>query len=183
MVAVPHRYKVFGGVFAVVTIVWTVDLLTRQLGPRPAAATPSPAEATETVKLPPDPDDLHEVIESLRSESVGRAMLLFDHVARDLFTPTPRMQATLATAGTIPASAEDPDARKEAVEPTPFDAQHELQGVLMGRVPLAVVDGKLYPCGAEIDGYRLIALHGDHVVFARKGERAILRVALVGQSE
>ncbi|MFQ5806301.1 MAG: hypothetical protein ACE5I3_07620 [Phycisphaerae bacterium] len=92
------------------------------------------------------------------------------------------MKTALAPADV--AAAWRPGAPGEpASEPLSFEDRHELQGVLTGRVPLALIDGLLCRRGAEIDGYRLVELHREYVVFQRDGSRVTLRVASAGHSE
>jgi hypothetical protein len=48
-------------------------------------------------------------------------------------------------------------------------------------VPLALIDGTLYPAGAEIDGYRLVELQRDSAVFEQGESRVILRVTVASE--
>lgn len=174
------RHKVLGGVFAIAAVAGGIDLLTGEPKPSPASAARSPAVAAEAVGLPPDPVDLDAVIESLRKDRAVRPALPFEQVTRDLFVPTARMAAALAPAAPARSAEPRPPQQAEA-EALAFHERHELQGVLTGRVPLALVDGLLCRQGAEIDGYRLVELQRDHVVFERDGSRVTLWLASPGE--
>jgi hypothetical protein len=175
------RHKLIGGVLGVVSAAWAVDVLTGEPGPSPANAALSPPIATELVARPPDPADLASVIESLRDDDVPRARLPLDAAMRDLFVPTPQMEAALEVASPATTAPEPP--ATSATEPIQFETRHELQGVLTGRVPLAVIDGRLYPRGSEVDGYRLVELRRDCAIFQRGESQVTLRVATAGRSQ
>jgi len=171
-----------GGAFGLVTIVWGIDMLTGGPAPSSAAATPAAVVAPANVAPLPDPADLEAVIAALSDDHAPLPALPFQRVTRDLFAPTPSMEAALALAA--PALSGKSELREEpAAEPLPFPARHELQGVLMGRVPLALIDGHLCRRGTEIDGYRLVEVRRDYVVLQRGQSRVTLRVVIAGRSE
>ncbi len=182
MTRLSKRHKLIGGVLGLVGAAWAVDLLTGGPGPSPASAAPSLPVAAESIALPPDPADLASIIESLGDDRTSRAPRRFDGVERDLFVPTPQMEAALALTSGTRSTPPEP-AAVPAAEPIRFDARHELQGVLTGRVPLALIDGRLCPCGTEIDGYRLVELQRDYAVFQRGDSRVTLRVVIAGRPE
>ena len=138
-------------------------------GPSPAEAGPSPALTSGPAALPPDPADLEALIEALQRDRGTRSTLPFEQVKRDLFVPTERFEAVL-----VPVVGEDSEGL------APFETRHELQGVLTGRVPLALIDGLLLREGAEIDGYRLVEIHADFVVLRQGREQVTLRVTSAG---
>jgi hypothetical protein len=178
MMQLSRRHMLIGGVFGLVSVAWTIDTLTGGAGPSSADAALSPTVATESSARLPDPPDLDRVIRALRNDDATRGPLPFGEATRDLFVPTPWMETALAS-----ASGASPLPTEPSAEPHPFDARHELQGILTGRVPLALIDGRLCRQGAEIDGYRLVELHRDYVVFERDESRVVLRVATAGRSE
>jgi len=180
MKAVSRRHKLIGAVFAIVSAAWALDMLSPGSGPSPADAATSSAALGKPVELPPDPVDLEALIESLRRDPPTRTALPFEQVRRDLFVPTGRFDAILA-----PFSAEGSAERLQeggrlVKKPFPFEARHELQGILTGSVPLALIDGLLVRRGVEIDGYRLIEIHTDFVVLQQGRERVTLRVRVAG---
>ena len=176
------RSKLVGGAFCLVAVAWAIDLLTGGPGPSPAGAAPSPAVSAPLAAPPAASLDLDALIDLLRSDPAPRSPLRFDELTRDLFVPTPSLIAALPPA--VPPTSPETGSPKEPVaEPVAFDARHELQGVLTGRVTLAVIDGGLFRRGAQIDGYRLVELHRDYVVFERDGARVVLRVATADRRE
>jgi hypothetical protein len=178
-----HRNKLLGGVFGLVAVVWGLDLLTGEAGPELVGAALPPVADAAPVPPPVDPPDLAAVMESLRGDHAARPLLPFDQVTRDLFVPTASMEAALARAASASDLRAETSERQPVTEDQPFDARHSLQGVLTGRVSLASIDGNLVRQGAVIDGYRLVELHRDYVVFEREGSRVILRVATANRSE
>jgi hypothetical protein len=177
---VSHRNKLVGGVFGLVVLVWGIDLLTGGSEPSSAGASPSTTASEQPIVVPPGPVDLDALIASLRSDQSGPPVLHFEQVARDPFSPTPAMEAYVASVGPSAGAGPKPPAESVAQE-VPFEARHELQGVLTGRVPLALIDGTLYPAGAEIDGYRLVELQRDSAVFEQGESRVILRVTVASE--
>jgi hypothetical protein len=170
-----QQQKLLGGFFCIVASAWVVDWLSGGTEPTSAAASPAPQSVSDALPVPPDPPDLDAVIASLRDDRPSRAALPIDEVQRDLFTPTARMRAVLAPVAPTLSAEANPD--EHAAPPLPaFEDRHELQGVLTGRVPLAVIDGVLYRRGSEIDGYRLIELGRDRAVLIRDGTRVTLEV-------
>ncbi len=174
------RQKLFGGVFGLVAIMWGIDMLTGNPEPSPAsAASSSPISAA--VELPLDPVDIDALVESLHSHRNIRAALPFEHISRDLFVPTPAMAIVLNPPVSTEMRKSEPREQPAAEPPPPFEAQHTLQGVLTGRIPLALVDDLLLRRGAELDGYRLVEIRHDFVVFQRGRMRVVLSVAAVGK--
>jgi hypothetical protein len=172
-----QRQKLLGGVFGIVAGVWGIDRLTGGPGPSAADAAPSPVVVGGPVAMPPDPPDLEAVIESLRSDRAGDLAPLLGWGERDLFVPTRSMEAALRPPDSASIGAAADACEEEAAKSLPFDGRHVLQGVLTGRTPLALIDGELYRCGAEVEGYRLIEIRRDYVVFVGEGSRVTLRVA------
>jgi hypothetical protein len=198
MTRLSKRHKLIAGALGLVSAAWLVDALTGGLEPRRAIATaaeqapgdrsagsgqshaPAPV-AAESVGSPLAAAELASVIESLSEYRARGAPLPFDRVARDLFVPTPAFDAALALAGGTTSTAGGAAAPEQRDQR--FDARHELQGVICGRMPLAIIDGHLCPLGAEIDGYRLVEVRRDHAIFQGKDTRVTLRVANPGRPE
>ena len=177
MKPVSRRHKLIGGVLAIVSAACALDMLTGEPGPSPADAATSIAQATHAAELPPDPDDLETLIESLTHEPAARTRLPFERVRRDLFVPTGRFRAALTSVIAEKAAADAREHEGVPQRPLPFEARHELRGILTGPVPLALIDGLLVRRGADIDGYRLVEIHADAVVLQQGRERVTLRVS------
>jgi hypothetical protein len=178
MKALSRRQKVTLGTLAVVAMIWVVDLLTGGAGPSQADAATTPTVPHAPAEPTPAPDDLAGVIEALQREQVTRATLPFERVGRDLFVPTERFEAALSVARKAEGGEATDEPEGPAHDALPFEDRHKLQGVLTGRVPLALIDGVLLREGAEIDGYRLVEIHADFVVLRRgPGKTVALHVA------
>lgn len=150
-----------------------VQFLPTQVDPRAAQArttapTPAPAPIRKTRLT-----DITRAVDELRKP------ISIDELAlgRDVFAPTPAMLAELG-----PAHA------PEVVEPAPASSQpnsfaqrHRLDGVMLGRRPLAVVDGVVVPLGATFDRHRLIAVDRNGAIFSDGEQRVELRVPIPNQ--
>lgn len=174
MISLSRRQRWLGGALGIVVVAWAIDMLTGGQDPPMASAASAPASQLNAVSVPLDQAEVEAVIGMLSTDDVVRPPLSCDGVARDLFVPTAQMRAALATI--LPDSPSE-SACDDTENAQSFEARHCLQGVLMGRVPLALIDGRLYRGGAEIDGYRLVQLERDHAVFDHQGARVTLRVA------
>lgn len=175
MSSISRRHKLLATIFGAVAVAWGIDLLSGGQVPGPADAASSSVFVAQPVVVPAGPADVETIIESLRDDNFTHAALPFEQSTRDLFVPTSRMKAILGVATQPEEESKTPGELEARL--APVDARHELQAVLTGRVPLALIDGRLYRRGAEIDGYRLIELCQDYVVLQRDGTRVTLRVA------
>jgi hypothetical protein len=175
MSSIARRHKLLAGIFGMVVVAWGFDLLSGGQLPGSADAASSSVLVTQAVVVPAGPTDIETIIESLRDDGATQAALPFDQTTRDLFVPTSRMEAILTVAAQPAEGSKPPDELAGRVPP--FEARHQLQAVLTGRVPLALIDGRRLRAGAEVDGYRLIELCQDYVVLRRDESRVTLRVA------
>ena len=171
------RQKIGGGVFLIVGAAWTLDTLTG--GPTPAPAKGATAQQVVTgteFATPQDPPDLEQVMRKLSATTAAtRAPLPLEHLHRDPFEIT---EAFVVAPSTL-AGTDDGGKPKAAAAPTgppAFAEQHRLEGITSGRVPLALIDGRLYRVGAVIDDYRLTEIGADFVVFACATETVSLRL-------
>jgi hypothetical protein len=180
MKAISRRHKMIGGVFAIVSAAWALDMLSPAPGPSPADAATAPAALGKPVELLSDPVGLEALIESLRRDPPPRTALRFEQVSRDPFAPTGRFDAILTPLVGEGSSEGLGEGGRLVRKPLPFEARHELQGILTGPVSLALIDGLLVRRGVEIDGYRLIAIHTDSVVFEQGREQVTLHVSVPG---
>lgn len=172
------KQKILGGVFLIVGTAWSLDMFTADSSP--VAADASQANGQAVVPLPSEPADLELLIERVTQPAPVREPLPFDFLTRDCFDAA----AALAL-DAMKTNPEHPGNETETDRPPeqPFDAQHRLQGIVAGRLPLALVDGRLLRPGALLDGYRLTEIRRDEVVFERDGDRVILRLPSLGRTE
>jgi hypothetical protein len=99
---------------------------------------------------------------------------------RDLFVPTKTVEDAVAAANPVPGpGATEASREAPAVAEQDFRTRHKLMGVTVGGNPLAVVDGRVLPLNAELDGCTLIEVQRDSVVFqeTRTGVRITLELA------
>jgi hypothetical protein len=177
MTSLSRRQKLVGGAFAIVACSWLVDMLTG--GQTPASANAASSESLQANLAPEqlDPTLVQAVIASLASTDDRRPPLPFHEAKRDLFVPSTRMLTALGMTTPETTATSEGD---QNVDQQPFETRHQLAGVLTGRVPLALIDGRLYRRGAEIDGYRLVELRDDYVVLQQGNSRVVLRVRQSG---
>ena len=180
MKPISQRHKVIGGVFVIVGVAWSLDMLTGGPLPPDAAASNNSALLPPKVELPPDPTDLDQIITALRQEQSTRQTLPFEQAARDVFTPADWFIEQTESAAEPISTKVDHASRAEAASVV-FEKKHQLQGVLTGRIPLALIDGQLVREGARVDDYVLVEIKDDQVTFRNECERVILRVTPAGR--
>ena len=172
-----RRQKIMGGLFLLVTCAWTGDMLTG--GPAAATAKDAAAAAAATdveSAVPPDPADLAEIIRRLSARAtMTRPHLPLQHLRRDPFAMTEVFLS--AAADSREGRPENSQAENAVPEDSSFASLHKLEGITSGRVPLALIDGRLYRIGAIIGDYRLIEIATDHVVVSHGAETEILSLA------
>ncbi|RMF80831.1 MAG: hypothetical protein D6744_07820 [Planctomycetota bacterium] len=131
----------------------------------PAAATP----ATKKTKTPQANTDYWLAL--LREDPRRRSPVPLGRFRRDPFEITDAMirKLKLEARGASAVEAQNPE--PEAPPETPFGQRHVLRAVVFGREPCAVVDGVIMTIGSELDGYRLVSIDREAVVFEREGDR------------
>lgn len=157
------RQKLLLGVLTLTAGTWALDTINRGGTPRQAAAAqegaPGSAAPPETAAL-----SVRELAEHLLS-GAPQARLAPDEPQRNLFEMTAEMSAALAPAPPPPPVVD----RREDDRPDTPEAP-KLQGVITGRVPLAILDGRLCPLGSEVDGWRVVEILRDRVLLRRTAE-------------
>ncbi len=155
--------------------IWAIDALTGKSG-RPAHARAASATAAATAPAA-DWNEVDALVARLTQQRYVSVIPDLDRTPRDLFSPSPAMESLLAPA---PPPAPEPNTPALAEEAaSDFQSRHQLSGVVIGRNPLAIVDGRVLHRNGELDGYRLVELQRDFVVFQepRTGARATLKLA------
>ncbi len=92
-------------------------------------------------------------------------------VQRDPFVPSPLIDALLHPA---PPPADEPLPVQTEDPAENFRASHQLDGVVLGPEPLAVVDGQIVAVGAALDGWQLLRVERERVIFRRTNGRGEL---------
>jgi len=177
------RHRLLLGGLTLAAGVWAVDYFTAG-GPKPAGAAES--NVTEPTLPVVDWVTVDERVRSLiddRYESVQQSL---DELDRDLFKPTGVVEEAFAQAAldheqTLEAEAED--VAKDVPPPPTFDEVHQLTGVMLGRRPIAAIDGRTLRRNSELDGHVLIAIARDHVVFRSKESGEEIRLELQSRIE
>ena len=181
MKPISQRHKILGGVFLIIGVVWSMDMLTGGPTPDPANAAQNSQVSVNGVPMPAEPADLDTLITQITRPPANPAPLYIDPAARDLFF-------AVAGGSLDPSQANEPTNEAESAlemegRQAPSNLPRELQGIIEGRVPLALVDGRLLRLGSKIEDYRLVEIQRDFVVFEREGERYTLRLAGIGKPE
>lgn len=173
-----QRQKILGGVFLIVGVAWSMDMLTG--GPQPAPAGAVPTLTLEVMPMPPEPQELEALIDGIMQPPPAREALPFEFATRDVFQPSAAMPIVGDGGLGSAIEGESEEARENAQ--VAFDSQHQLQGIIAGRVPLALIDGQLVGVGVVIDGHRLTEIQRDEVIFELDGRRISLPLAPIGQT-
>jgi hypothetical protein len=179
-----NRKTLFGSALALALAIFALDRLSgggpqaADAAARTVPASPLPAEAAAPPQRlkesgPPAPLSGEDIAALLRRISAGHDSpppLDLTDLTRDPFVASAALRATVA--GASGAHGETQAAETDV----PFEKRHRLLGVVMGPVPLAVIDGEPYRLGETIDGYTLIDVQREHVVLRRETTERILRV-------
>lgn len=170
------RRKILGGVFFMVASAFAIDMVTG--GPGGGATTPQSARGAPGLQAtaPPAarllPTDLQELISAVRAAGSNRRAFDPSLTTRDLFRPSERIEALLQPPAELRGRFDAPGAAlatQPAAVVAPAEAwrrTHELSGIVHGRVALALIGETLYPRGAVVDGFRIIAIEREAVIFS-----------------
>lgn len=175
------RARLLAGSFALVFCIWSVDTLGHDHAPKKAIAAQNARAAGAFVIA--DPPDRAALDRFLADDEPSPTPLVFD-VERDPFAAPTGLAVASAppvragegqpveeSSACVGAAPSDPPGEK------PFAEVHQLQGVILGARPLALIDGNGYRVGDWIDGYRVVSLARDRVELRGRGGRLVLRVA------
>ena len=170
------RQWVLVGALTLAGLVWAADALTRG-GPPPAQAAAAGSSTPTPIAEWADVERMVEQLTRLEYESVAEALQTLD---RDLFVPTDTVAQVLTAADPAP----EPESQ-QASEAEDFRSRHRLSGVVLGQMPVAVIDGRVYPLYAELDGYRLVEIRRDGVLLRKvSGDaRILLTLQAPGEEE
>ncbi len=169
MKRIPIRLRVLGGLATAAGLFWVVDRFTAG-GPQTAAGATAP------------------VASSMPATDWEETTALILRLTTDTYVPVEPELATLRdlfAEAEVPAGAPELDAAVEDVVAVPeidpvaeFQAAHRLVGVMLGQRPLAVIDERVMPLHAEVDGFRLVQVARDFVVLRRADTGAQVRLEL-----
>lgn len=158
------RQRLLAGAFLLAAGIAAIDRVAGRGSPVPATAgQTAPAAAPAAPAGWKEVDALVLQLTRVEYSSVADDLASLD---RDVFVPTMAASTFLAaTAEPVPA---DEPAEPPAAEPqVSFVDQHRLSGVILGDAPLAVIDEQLMSVGAELDGFTLVQIERDYVLFAQ----------------
>lgn len=163
-----RRTRLLAGAFVIITIAWTVDMLT---GAEPAkSAEASQLLAQSGVARIVEPSDRALLERFLfEAQNYGES---YEYPAdgRNPFAPdatfaqVAAQRAPNGADGGGPVGANGAPASAPAPAPAPFDRRHHLGGVLLGRRSLALIDGRPYCVGDIIDGMTLVDIRRDFIL-------------------
>jgi hypothetical protein len=166
------RQRLLIGALLIAGLIAAADRLTR-------GGAPTPARAGQTAQTAPPAapagwNDVNALVARLTQTDYASVAGELEQLQRDVFVPT--------TAAGPMFSAADPAPSAASPEPPPVEPQvdfrdkHRLSGVMLGETPLAVIDDQLLALDAEVDGFTLVGIERDYVVFLQPGSE--LRVVL-----
>jgi hypothetical protein len=169
------QQRVLGGALLLAASVWAVDWFTGGARVTPARAAPGATPSTPPTPAPVDWQDLDALVAQLTHSGYTAAREDLEQLQRDLFLPTRRVEEACAPPEpAIPQETKDPPPIPTS-QPD-FRSRHKLTGVVIGTTPLAVIDGTVLPLNSDLEGYTLIEVQRDYVVFRQSGtdERIVL---------
>ncbi len=162
MMRLSKRQKLLAGALGLAGTVWVLDSMLGRGVPTAAAGATAEQPTVDAARL--RWNDIEPVIAELtvrRHESLPTD----GEPSRDLFMPVADSRQCLALTESKlqrEISTKVPAAPEVTID---FAELHVLDGVALGRRPVAMVDGRLLALGAELDGYRLSKIERDRVVF------------------
>lgn len=160
MIKLTQRRRLLGGVLLIAAGFWVAD----HLGgggtkPRPAQAAPTP-DAAPPLTVGEWPE-VGELVASVTRPPYQPVEPELDRLPRDLFAPTDHVERMLAQSVPTPP----PESQPAPTAGPSFAERHTFSGILHGARPLAVVDQRVLPLQAELDGHVLIEIQRDYVIF------------------
>jgi hypothetical protein len=164
------------GALLLVGAIWVFDHSSGGSRPETLQAAQSTGDAQPVVTL--DWEPVAETVEQLTRGDYTSVIDELDRLEHDVFLPGPELTFT-TTLDELEGAGLAAVAEPEDVAATPgFAARHKLPGVVVGVQPLAVVDGLVLPLNSDLDGYMLVDVQRDYVVFAdaASGERVTLEL-------
>src|SRR5262245_21023040 len=172
------RARLLAGSFLLVFCAWSIDTLGHERGPKRASAAQStPAAGAFVIADPPDRAMLDRF---LADHEPPPQPLIFD-MPRDPFAAPEDWQVAAIAPRKLPESQPVETRIAETAGPArterPFSEAHQLQGVVVGTRPLALIDGNGYRMGDWIDGYQIVALSRNQVELRGRRGRVVMRVA------
>jgi hypothetical protein len=178
---ISRRQKLLGTALGVVATGWLADFLAG--GGEPAAvhaAVPLESTPTADATVPAaNVPDLDEFLGALEGAPTALPDLELDKLTRDPFVPTTVLRAACRV--TESERVEEAEAEAQPSATVPFEQRHQLQGVLTGHRPLALIDGKLFAVGVRLEGYTLIRIERDQVVCQRGEQQVVLTLSERGE--
>lgn len=170
------RQRVLVGALAIAGIIGGVDRFTG--GGAPAPARGAPTAQTPAAAAPAGWNDVNALVDRLTRTDYAPVTDELEQLPRDIFTPTSVAGGAFAAAEAAPTveAAEPPPPAEQLAD---FQDRHRLSGVMLGETPLAVIDDQLQPLYADVDGFTLVQIERDYVVFqqAATDTRIVLELA------
>lgn len=161
------RQRLLLGGLVVAVGVWLAD--SRTGDGQPQAAQAQSAATGQPAAAPVVWQDMGPLLDQLTTSGYVSVADRLQNLDRDLFMPTAKIETALGAATPTEDEVADAEAQPVVDRVAEFRERHRLVGVLLGGAGWAVIDGRLYPLRAELDGYRLVEIGRDRVVFADPG--------------
>jgi hypothetical protein len=168
------RQRLLAGALLVAGAIAAIDRFTGGGPPAPARA----REATEAAPpaAPAGWNDVNALVAKLTQSDYASVADELEQLERDVFVPTSSARAAFVANDPAPAEPTEPPAAERQAG---FLERHNLSGVVLGETPLAVVDEQLLSLFAQVDGFMLVQIERDYVVFQELGTdtRLVLELA------
>ncbi len=173
------RQKALLGCMGIVGLIFAFDFVTGGGKPKPAAAVAKAPTAAAAATLPVGETaesaaqagadarkSVTELLAELEARAKSIAAEVIDIPQRDLFKPAAWLRSAMEPPPEPTAEQAAAEGGMAAREPS-FAEKHKLQGTIMGRVAMAIIDGDVYRCGDELDGYVVLSIERDQVTLRR----------------
>lgn len=173
MSAASKRHGVLGGALLLALAVWGVDALLRDGTPKTAAA----AGAVEADSATPEIGwrDVSPWVRHAQRTVYTPLDEAFETTPRELFAPPAEWQTVAVDEAERAAAAAE---ASEAQDREDFGQTHRLMGVMLGSQPRAIINDRLLPLNSDVDGYRLVTIQRDFVVFKHPASGETVRLQL-----
>ncbi|MCK4340091.1 MAG: hypothetical protein KAY37_00015 [Phycisphaerae bacterium] len=169
-----NRQRVIGGALVLAVLVWVADWLIGD-GPTPLQA--GQAAPLQTQVVTAKWRDVTDLVARLTEAEYASVAEELDQLQRDLFMPSMLIESVFSVE--VPEEPPEPITVKESEVPElDFATRHKLEGVVIGSRPLAVIDDRVLPLNSDLEGYTLIGVQRDGVIFRHSITQVLIRLEL-----
>lgn len=170
------RQRIIGMTLLLVGVAWGIDRLTGGANPQRAQASVSKDRQHPGASPSGEPAiPLNQILNATRSYDTQRPPL---RLTRDLFADPVVGRALAAADNAAPASKHRRDslhaAGRDAPAADPPEPPMALNGIIKGRTPMAIINGRIVGVGDQIEQYRIVRVERDRVILVGPSGRRVL---------